>query len=81
MNFSHSDKKRASSTAWSGNNERKAVREIKRTKREAKRNHLRSAKMTENEKKQEAETQGMIAQIRKQQLRTGGTEEVFEGFE
>ena len=76
-----SDKKRASSTAWSGKNERKAAREVKRTKREAKRNHLRSTKMTEDEKKHVAETQGMVAHIRQQQLRTESKEEVFEGFE
>lgn len=80
-NLAHSDKKRGTSIAWSEKAEQKASREIKRTKREARRNFVRANKMTDTERAQEAETQKMIEQIRTQQLSKRGKDEEFEGFD
>lgn len=74
-------RKRGTSIAWSDKLERKAGKEVKRTKKEAKREHERQANMTETEKQHEAETARMIAQIRQQQRKPQATEEVFEGFD
>lgn len=74
------NKKRGSTVAWSQKLESKASRDVKRSKREAKRQFEKTLKMTEAEKKFEAETQEMIDQIRHQQTRPTNKEEVFEGF-
>ncbi|KAK5938579.1 ATP-dependent rRNA helicase spb4 [Knufia obscura] len=75
------DKKRESTTAWSEKLEQKATREVKRTKREAKREFEKTTKMSDAEKARQVETQQMIAQIRQQQLQASGKDDEFEGFD
>lgn len=75
------DKKRTIAGAWSEKAEQKADREVKRSKREAKRNYVRGTKMTEAERMQEMETRKMIEQIRAQQLASQGGSDDFEGFD
>ncbi|KAK5084131.1 ATP-dependent rRNA helicase spb4 [Exophiala xenobiotica] len=77
----HTDKKRDTTTAWSEKLEQKANREVKRTKREAKRDFERTTKMTDAERARRAETQQMIEQIRQQQLQAAGKDDEFEGFD
>jgi ATP-dependent RNA helicase DDX55/SPB4 len=74
-------KKRTSTVAWSNNVDRKASKEVKRSKKEAKREHERVAKLSETERAQEAETQQMIEQIRQQQRKPNMQDDVFEGFD
>jgi ATP-dependent RNA helicase DDX55/SPB4 len=74
--------KRDSIAAWSQTLDQKAGREIKRSKRTARREFERKATLTEAEKAQEAETQEMITEIRQQQLKPVKVdEEEFEGFD
>ncbi|KIX03132.1 uncharacterized protein Z518_06682 [Rhinocladiella mackenziei CBS 650.93] len=73
-------KKRGSTVAWSEKIERRASKEVKRSKKEARREYERVAKMTESEKEHEAETARMVQQIRQQQLKSSN-DDVFEGFE
>ncbi|RVX65999.1 ATP-dependent rRNA helicase spb4 [Exophiala mesophila] len=74
-------KKRESTIAWSEKLEHKAHREVKRSKREAKRDFERKSKMTDAERDQEAQTAEMVQQIRRQQqLAKSDREDVFEGF-
>jgi ATP-dependent RNA helicase DDX55/SPB4 len=74
--------KRGSAAAWSQNLERKADREVKRSKRAARREHERKVQMTQSEIEKEAETQEMINQIRQQQLTASrSADETFEGFD
>ena len=73
--------KRGSSVAWSANLERKASREVKRNKKQAKREHERVSKLSEAEREHEVETRKLIEQVRQKQLREGGQEEEFEGFD
>ena len=75
------DRKRDSSAAWSDKVESKATREVKRSKREAKRDFVRGTTMTDTEKAQQLETQKMIEQIRKQQLSSAKDSDDFEGFD
>jgi len=75
------DKKRDSTIAWSEKLEQKATREVKRTKREAKREFERGTKMTDAERAHQVETKKMIEQIRQQQLRSDGEDGEFEGFD
>merc|ERR1711939_1038503 len=49
-------KKRATTVAWSDKVERKANKEVKRSKKAARREHERIVKMTVDEKEREAET-------------------------
>lgn len=74
-------KRTTTSAAWSEKTEQKAGREVKRTKREAKRNFVRSTQMTDAEREQELETKRMIEQIRTQQLSSQGKNDEFEGFD
>lgn len=74
-------KRTTTSAAWSQKTEQKAGREVKRTKREAKRNFVRSTQMTDAEREQELETKRMIEQIRTQQLSSQGKNDEFEGFD
>lgn len=77
-----SGQKRDSTAAWSQNLEHKAEREVKRSKRAARREYERKATLTEAEKDHEAETQKMIEQIRQQQLKSVKVdEEEFAGFD
>jgi ATP-dependent RNA helicase DDX55/SPB4 len=74
--------KRDRTAAWSQTLDQKAGREIKRSKRAARREFERKATLTEAEKAQEAETQEMIKQIRQQQMKPVNVdEEEFEGFD
>jgi ATP-dependent RNA helicase DDX55/SPB4 len=74
-------KKRGSTVAWSEKLEHKATKEVKRSKKAAKREFERVAKMTDAERDQEAETARMVEQIRRQQLKAAAEQnEVFEGF-
>lgn len=79
--LTRSDKKRDSTTAWSEKLEQKANREVKRTKREAKREYERGTKMTDAERAHLAETKSMIDQIRQQQLHSDGEDGEFAGFD
>jgi ATP-dependent RNA helicase DDX55/SPB4 len=74
-------KQRTGTTSWSANLERKAGKEVKRTKKAAKREHERVADLTESQKQDEEETAKMIAQIRKQQRNPSSSEDIFEGFD
>jgi ATP-dependent RNA helicase DDX55/SPB4 len=71
------DKKRARSTSWSQKLELKASKEVKRSKKEARREHNRQAAMTDAEREQEAETKRMIEAVRRRQTED---EQPFEGF-
>jgi ATP-dependent RNA helicase DDX55/SPB4 len=75
------NRKRSSTTAWSHGLERKANKETKRSKKEARREHERIANMSESEKAHEAETQKMVEMIRRQQQMPSMQEDVFEGFD
>lgn len=73
-------KKRASTVAWSEKIERRESRAVKRSKKEARREHERIAKLTDAEKEREAETARMVEKIRQQQLAAGNDDDSFEGF-
>jgi len=79
-----SRKRKKGTVAWSEKLERKATKEVKRSKKEARRQHDRVTKMTEDEKQYEAETARMIEQLRQQQQQrakaSSSQEDVFEGF-
>ncbi|ETI25553.1 hypothetical protein G647_02326 [Cladophialophora carrionii CBS 160.54] len=74
-------KKRKSTVAWSEKLERKASKEVKRSKKEAKREYERVTKMTEDQKRYEAETSDMIKQLRQQQVQAADQGDNFEGFD
>ena len=74
-------KKRSVTVAWSEKLDNKAEREVKRSRRAAKREHERQTTLTEAEKQHEAQTKAMIEQIRQHQLQADkNEEEPFEGF-
>ncbi|KIW46957.1 uncharacterized protein PV06_02576 [Exophiala oligosperma] len=75
------DKKRGSTVAWSDKIEHKATKEVKRSKKAARREHDRIAKMTDAEKEQEAKTARMVEEIRQKQLRAKDKDDTFEGFD
>ncbi|KIW23818.1 uncharacterized protein PV07_11988 [Cladophialophora immunda] len=75
-----SKKRKKGTVAWSEKLERKANKEVRRSKKEARRQHDRKAKMTEDEKQYEAETARMIEKLRRQQTKDSHQEDVFEGF-
>lgn len=75
------DKKRTVSVAWSEKLDKKIVREGKRSKREAKREYLRTTTMTDAEKEQLAETQRMIAAVRVKEAEERARADDFEGFD
>jgi ATP-dependent RNA helicase DDX55/SPB4 len=75
-------KKRDVSVAWSANLERKADKEARRTRKQAKRAHEQSSKMTPAEKEKLAETERMVELVREQQLKLRNEQDgEFEGFE
>jgi ATP-dependent RNA helicase DDX55/SPB4 len=75
-------KKRGTTVAWSEKVEHKANKEVKRSKKAARREHDRIVKMTADEKEREAETAMMVEKIRQQQQSmTNDKNEVFEGFD
>lgn len=75
------DKKRANTLAWSEKLEHKATREVKRSKKHARREHERIAQMGDAEKEHAAETARMIKQIQQQQKQLNIDNDAdFEGF-
>ena len=75
-------KKREVSVAWSANLERKADKEARRTRKQAKRSHEHSSKMTPVERERLAETERMVEVVREQQLKLRAEKEgEFEGFD
>jgi ATP-dependent RNA helicase DDX55/SPB4 len=74
-------KKRKSTVAWSEKLEHKASKEVKRSKREAKREFERVTKMTEDQRRYEAETSNMIKQVRQQHVQAADQGATFEGFD
>lgn len=74
------DKKRTSSVAWSQKLEAKSNREVKRSQKQAKREHERITKMTAEEKMHEVETARLVEQVRLQQLKAS-RDDGFEGFD
>ncbi|RMZ82610.1 hypothetical protein DV738_g1670, partial [Chaetothyriales sp. CBS 135597] len=72
-------KKRPASTSWSANAARKETREVKRSKRAARREHERKEKMGDEEKEFEEQTNRMIEKVRQKQLEQ--SEETFNGFD
>ena len=78
---SRAGKKRDRTQAWSQKLEQKAGREVKRSKKAAKREHERTATLTESEKQHEAETRNLVELVRQQQIQSAKAEEQpFEGF-
>jgi ATP-dependent RNA helicase DDX55/SPB4 len=74
-------KRKNSTTAWSEKLEQKASREVRRSKKEARREFDRAGKMTDEQKRFAAETAQMIRQVKEQQQRPAKQDEdVFEGF-
>ncbi len=73
--------KRSSSTAWSQNIEHKADKEARRGKRQARREHERFEKMSQEEKNRIAETEQMIAKVKKQTAAQASADDTFEGFD
>ncbi|RMD41531.1 hypothetical protein DV735_g3623, partial [Chaetothyriales sp. CBS 134920] len=69
----------ATSTSWSGNAARKETREVKRSKKAARRERERKEKMGDEEKEFEEQTNKMIEKVRKQQLEQ--RDEPFNGFD
>lgn len=77
-----SDKKRTSSVAWSQKLEAKSNREVKRSQKQAKREHDRLTKMTDEERAHEVETAKLVEQVRLQQLAAAREDaQDFEGFD
>ena len=75
-------KKRGLSVAWSANLERKADREVRRARKQAKREYKQSSKMTPAEKETLVETERMVQLVREQQLKIRGeNDKEFEGFD
>ena len=74
-------KKRKSTVAWSGKLEHKAGKEVKRSRKDAKREHERGTKMTEDQKEYEAETARMVQKLRAEQAKAADREGAFEGFD
>ena len=77
-----SRKKRGVSVAWSTNLERKADKEARRARKQAKRSYEQSSKMTPAEKEKLAETERMVELVRKQQLKLRADQDrEFQGFD
>lgn len=76
------DQKRQLPNSWSEKAERKVTREVKRTKREAKRMHESVQLMSQEQKEHDAETRRMIEAVRRQQLKASRELDAdFEGFD
>ncbi|KAF7505896.1 ATP-dependent rRNA helicase spb4 [Endocarpon pusillum] len=73
--------KRSSSTAWSQNTEHKADREARRAKRQARREQGRFEKLSQEEKSKIAETEQMIAKVKRQTAAKASMDDTFEGFD
>lgn len=73
-------KKRKSTVAWSEKLEHKASKEVKRSKKEAKREYEKGSKMSDEQKRYAAQTAQMVKELREQQAKAGDRDEVFEGF-
>lgn len=72
-------KKPGTSTAWSQKLDHKADRDVRRARKQARREHERNATMTTEEKDRAAETQRMLEKVRMEQA--VAKDEVFEGFD
>lgn len=73
--------KRSSSTSWSQNLEHKADKEARRVKRQARREHDRFDKLSQQEKDRVAETQQMVAEVKKRTKANQAADNNFEGFD
>ena len=73
--------KRTSSTAWSQNLEHKADKEARRIKRQARRDHDRFEKMSQEERDRIAETEQMVEKVKKRNKTEYAADETFEGFD
>lgn len=73
--------KRSSNTAWSKNLERKADKEVRRAKKQARREHERFDKISQEERVRFAETEQMLAMVREQNLAVQAADDTFEGFD
>ncbi|KAG9189017.1 ATP-dependent rRNA helicase [Alternaria panax] len=69
-------------SAWTQQKDAKALKELRREKKAAKREHDRVAALTEDERKEEARVKGMIEEVRKKVAATEAQEaaDEFEGF-
>jgi ATP-dependent RNA helicase DDX55/SPB4 len=69
-------------SAWTQQKDQKALKELRREKKAAKREHDRVAALTEDERKEEQRVKGMIEQVRKKVAAKEAqeAEDVFEGF-
>lgn len=78
----HVKEKPREESAWTEKKGIKAVKDVRREKKVAKREHDRVAKMTDEERKEEEKLQAMIEQMRKRVAaeEKGGLEDEFEGF-
>jgi ATP-dependent RNA helicase DDX55/SPB4 len=68
-------------TAWSQNLEHKSDKEARRAKRQARREHERFDKMSQEEKERVAETEQMIERVKKEAQARQAADDVFEGFD
>lgn len=73
--------KRTGSTAWSQNLERKADKEVRQAKREARHDHILFDRMNQEEKDRAAETDQMLADVRRQIQANQIANDTFEGFD
>lgn len=74
--------KRQLPDAWSEKAERKMSREVKRTKKQAKRMHEAAQTMTEEQREQDTETRRMIEAVKVQQMKASRELDAdFEGFD
>ncbi len=73
--------KRTSTTAWSQNLERKGDKEARRVKRQARRELERFDKLTQEEKDRVAQTEQMVAKVKKQTQANQDVDDTFEGFD
>ncbi|KAF2480170.1 P-loop containing nucleoside triphosphate hydrolase protein [Neohortaea acidophila] len=72
------DQRRRKDRAWSGQKEVKALRDVRRDRKETRRKAEKLGRMSESEKAEAMELDDLIAAVRKQ---TAAQEEDFEGFD
>jgi ATP-dependent RNA helicase DDX55/SPB4 len=73
--------KRISSAAWSQNLERKSDKEVRRAKKQARRDHDLFETMNQEEKNRAAETEQMLAEVKRQNQASQIANDTFEGFD
>ena len=75
-------KRKGTTVAWSEKLEHKAEKEVRREKKQKKKDHERTLKMSQEEKEKEAETVRMVELVRQEQLKlTAEKDAEFEGFD